>query len=194
MAEFQQKGGWWHKTSDLNAVEPAVLPAEASRLPEPPGSAEGQFHLVIFPTQLGDGSGANRPWLQETPDPDTTVMWNSWVEIHPNTAEELGLHDDDVVQVKSPAGEMEAVVYLYPAIRPDTVAIPFGQGHTALGRWAEGRGCNPVELLTVRARTKPAIWPLAIRLCDHIPTGKRRPIARAESRAGVYGESLMVAA
>ena len=110
--------------------------------------AQGQFHLVTFPTQMGDGSGANRPWLQETPDPSTTVTWNTWVEINPVTAEELGLHDDDIVKVTSPSGEVEAVVYKFPAIRPDTVAIPFGQGHTALGRWAEGRGVNPANLLS----------------------------------------------
>ena len=114
------------------------------------GAGEGQFHLVTFPTQLGDGSGANRPWLQETPNPSTTVMWNSWVEINPKTAEELGVHDDDIVKVKSPTGEIEAVVYLFPAIRPDTVAIPFGQGHTALGRWAEGRGATRPSCLPPR--------------------------------------------
>jgi anaerobic selenocysteine-containing dehydrogenase len=186
-AEFQQKGGWWHKTSDLNSVELPALPATASTLPEPPGSAEGQYHLVIYPTQLGDGSGANRPWLQETPNADTTVMWNTWVEIHPKTAEELGLHDDDVVRIETPVGVIEAAVYKYPAIRPDTVAIPFGQGHTDLGRWAEGRGANPITLV-------PAAFSEAgdLAYSDTIvaikPTGKRRPIARQENREGVYGE------
>jgi molybdopterin-containing oxidoreductase family iron-sulfur binding subunit len=114
-------------------------------------------------------------------------MWNSWIEIHPHTAEELGLHDDDIVNVKSPAGELEAVVYLYPAIRPDTVAIPFGQGHTALGRWAERRGCNPAELLTV-VLNEAGDLAYGDTLVQITPTGKRRPIARAESRAGVYGD------
>ncbi len=50
---------------------------------------------------LSDGSGANKPWLQETPDPTTTVMWNTWVEIHPDTADKLGLEDDDIVKITS---------------------------------------------------------------------------------------------
>ncbi len=52
----------------------------------------GEFFLLPFMSPiLGDGSGANKPWLQEIPDPTTTVMWNSWVEINPATADELRL-------------------------------------------------------------------------------------------------------
>ncbi len=70
-------------------------------------------------------------------------MWNTWVEMNPETADELGIENDDVVRIVSEAGEVEAPVYLYPAIRPDTIAMPFGQGHTAYGRYAQGRGANP---------------------------------------------------
>jgi hypothetical protein len=44
----------------------------------------------------------------------------------------------------------KAPVYLYPAIRPDVIAMPFGQGHTAYGRFAAGRGANPADVLGVR--------------------------------------------
>ena len=77
-------------------------------------------------------------------------MWNSWVEINPEIAHELGIENDDVVRIVSDAGAIEVSVYLYPAIRPDTIAIPFGQGHTAYGRYAEGRGANPVDLLGLK--------------------------------------------
>ena len=36
-----------------------------------------------------DGSLAHLPWLQELPDPLTSAMWSSWVEINPQTAERL---------------------------------------------------------------------------------------------------------
>ena len=65
--------------------------------------------------------------------------------MNPETAHELHIENDDVVKVISEAGEVEAPVYLYPAIRPDTIAMPFGQGHTAYGRYAAGRGANPVK-------------------------------------------------
>jgi anaerobic selenocysteine-containing dehydrogenase len=187
-ARFQQNGGWWHNSSDLGEAQTAALPAGAAQVPSTVGTPPGQFHLIIYPTQLGDGSGANRPWLQETPNPDTTVMWNSWVEINPATADKLGLHDDDIVRIESSAGRIEAVVYRYPAIRPDTVAIPFGQGHTSLGRWAEGRGSNPIVLVPA-AISDAGDLAFGDTLVSINPTGKRRPLSRLESRAGVYGES-----
>ena len=186
-AGFLQRGGWWQKTNGLVETQPAHLPASASTVPEPLGSSEKQYHLVIYPTQLGDGSGANRPWLQETPSADTTVMWNTWIEISPEAAKELGVRDDDVVSVVSAAGTIEAVVYLYPAIRPDTVAIPFGQGHTALGRWAEGRGVNPIALVPA-AINDAGDLAFGDTFVTIKPTGRRRPISRTEDRGGVYGE------
>jgi anaerobic selenocysteine-containing dehydrogenase len=50
------------------------------------------------------------------------------------------------VRIVSPFGAVEVSVYLYPAIRPDVIAMPFGQGHSAYGRYAEGRGVNPADL------------------------------------------------
>ena len=94
-----------------------------------------------------DGRGANLPWLQELPDQMTSVVWGSWVEINPQTARKLGIKEGDMVAVESPEGRIEVPAYLYPGIRPDTVAMPIGQGHKAYGRYAEKRGANPIEIL-----------------------------------------------
>ncbi len=186
-AKFLQYGGWWQKSADYAAIDADALLKSSISMPEPHPAPADQYHLVVYPTQFGDGSGANRPWLHETPNPATTVMWNSWVEIHPQTAKKLGIHDDDVVRIRSEFGEIEAVAYLYPALRPDTVALPFGLGHEALGRFAEGRGCNPARLFpNASSQNGNLAW--ADTLVSLSPTGKRRPIARQESRHGVYGD------
>lgn len=186
-SRWLQYGGWWSAQSVLEAPTDPQLPDSFGDLTPPPPPGEGEFYLLTYTNHFGDGSGANRPWLQELPDPMTTVTWNSWVEIHPQTAEALGVKDDDVVRISTPYGEVEAIVYRYPAIRPDTIAIPFGQGHTALGRWAEGRGCNPARLLpaTSNAAGDLAFVGTTVKIS---PTGKRRPLARVESKTGVYGE------
>jgi len=116
----------------------------------------------------------------------TTVMWNSWLEMNPVTADELGLLDDDVVQVISPFGMLEVSVYRYPAIRPDTVAIPFGQGHTAYGRYAEGRGVNPADLLggDFNSAGDLAFSGLKVQIKK---TDKKQTLSRLESKLGVYG-------
>ena len=47
------------------------------------------FHFAPYASQaLFDGSLAHLPWLQELPDPLTTAMWCSWVEINPQAAGE----------------------------------------------------------------------------------------------------------
>ncbi len=110
--------------------------------------ASSGTQLVVYPTaQFYDGRGANRSWMQEQPDAITKAVWNSWVEMHPDMAAELGVDRGDVVRVESAQGAIEAPVYVYRGIRPDTVAIPLGQGHTEYGRHARNRGVNPLDLL-----------------------------------------------
>jgi anaerobic selenocysteine-containing dehydrogenase len=116
----------------------------------------------------------------------TTVMWNTWVEIHPDTASRLGVTSDDVVKITSPAGEVEASVYVYPAIHPGVIGIPLGQGHTAFGRYAQGRGANVLALLPKQVNEAGELA-FAATLVKVTATGKRQELARFESREGVYG-------
>ena len=115
------------------------------------------------------------------------MIWNSWVEINPGTASKLGLEDDDLVKITSPFGEIEVTVYWYPGIRPDTIAIPFGQGHTALGRFAQGVGVNPSQLLgkKLNAAGDLALSSVKVKIEK---VGRKQPLARFESKLGVYGK------
>jgi len=188
MAMFQQYGGWWSAQTDLSTPDGFKALSQLLGAGSPEYAGDGDFYLFPFMSPiLGDGSGANKPWLQETPDPTTTVMWNTWLEINPSKADELGLMDDDVVKVISPYGEIEAVIYRYPAIRPDTIAIPFGQGHTGYGRYAQGRGANPAQLLSLKLNGADdlAFGATKVRLEK---TGRKQILTRLESRMGVYGE------
>ncbi len=186
-AEWQQYGGWWTAAAGLTAPTASGNAGQEIQAAEPQYEGDGEYYLYPFMNgPLSDGSGANKPWLQETPDPTTTVMWNTWVEIHPDTADKLGLKDDDVVRVTSPFGEIEASVYRYPAIRPDTIGIPFGQGHTAFGRYAQDRGANLAALFGQKVNSSGdlAVHAVKVKLTK---TGKTFFLARLESRMGVYG-------
>jgi anaerobic selenocysteine-containing dehydrogenase len=188
-AKFLQYGGWWHNAPALLAPKAAGFLDQALPAVNPlPAASPGQLNLVVYPTQLGDGSGANRPWLQETPDPMTTVTWGTWVEIHPDTAKTLGITDDDVVNITSPAGTIQVSVYRYPAIRPDTVGIPFGQGHEALGMFASGRGANAAKLLQL-ITDESAGFAFGDTRVTITATGQQKQLARVESKEGVYGNN-----
>ncbi|MNT29968.1 molybdopterin dinucleotide binding domain protein [compost metagenome] len=96
---------------------------------------------------LRDGRAANLPWQQELPEPMASGVWSSWVEINPRTAKELGLADRDAVEIASPRGTLRARVFLNPGVHPGVLAMPMGQGHEAYGRYAEGRGVNPLDIV-----------------------------------------------
>jgi anaerobic selenocysteine-containing dehydrogenase len=103
--------------------------------------------LVYEQASIGDGLWANLPSLQELPDPMTSVVWGTWVEINPKTASSLGISDGDLVELETENGKVRAPAFIYPAIRPEVVAMPLGQGHSGYGRYARNRGSNPALLL-----------------------------------------------
>jgi anaerobic selenocysteine-containing dehydrogenase len=191
-ARFLQHGGWWPASSGTSSVTTlASLPGVPIQLapttgPSAPLAQEYPYHLYLYLSDLlSDGRGANQPWLQGTPDPMTTVSWQTWVELHPQTAQELGVQEGDVVRLTSAYGELEAPAYLYPAIRPDTVAVPIGQGHTDDGRYARNRGANPMALLGAEADTTGdnLVWASGrVRVAR---TGRHTALARFGNRVGV---------
>ncbi|MBI2828564.1 MAG: molybdopterin-dependent oxidoreductase [Acidobacteria bacterium] len=126
------------------------------------GNAEQYpFYFLPYPSNAFlDGSLAHLPWLQEMPDPLSSAMWSSWVEINPATAERLGIGTGDVVEVASAHGALRTAAVITPGIAPDMVAMPAGQGHRTFTRYASGRGENPVELLApvTDAATAALAW------------------------------------
>ena len=106
------------------------------------------YHLIPHASQaFYDGSLAHLPWLQELPDPMTSGMWCSWVEINAKKAEELAIHQGDIIEVTSTQGSLRAPAFVSPGIAPDAIAIPVGQGHTNFTRYATNRGVNPIAIL-----------------------------------------------
>jgi anaerobic selenocysteine-containing dehydrogenase len=183
-AYFQQYGGWWQTTTALiapTAADVRELSAPAARF-----AGEGEYFLLPFLSPTLGEAGANKPWLQQLGDPTTTVMWNTWVEMNPETAHEHGIENDDILRIVSDAGQVEAPVYLYPGIRPDTVAMPFGQGHTAYGGYAQGRGANPNQLLSANFNEAGDLSFAGMKVRVE-KTGKKRELARMEGKLGVYG-------
>ena len=146
--ESLQRGGVWGEFPRRTVR----LAASAGTFTAPGWSTpEGKFTLIAYPSMsLLDGRGANRPWLQELPDPVTKMTWGSWVEINPETADRLGIAEGEEIEVASPDGRIRAPAYLHPGLRSDVVAVPFGQGHTAFGQYAADRGANVYRVLSAQ--------------------------------------------
>jgi len=148
MDHLLQQGGWF-------GPEIAPVTPKALKLPALPPAAEFSGAPEQFPLQLQvyaspnfyDGRSSHLPWLQQLPDPMTTAVWGCWLEINPQTAKDLGISQGDLVEVSSSAGRIQVPAVLYPGLRPEVVACPIGQGHQGLGRYADGRGANPLQLI-----------------------------------------------
>ncbi len=150
MEKALQRGGFFGESSSPRSAARTgniALPKPAERpIDGDPKAFPLALHLYPSVT-LYDGRGANLPWLQEMPDPVTTAVWRNWVEVNPKTAAGLGLADGDGVTVTSPSGKITAHVAINPGIASDVAAMPLGQGHTRYGKYANGRGENPITLL-----------------------------------------------
>ncbi len=139
----------------------------------PSVSDSGDLHLHVY-TQpfLLDGRYSNEPWAQEVPDPMTGQVWDSWALMHPDTAARLGVGDNDLVSIRTDKGQIEVGIEVHRFVRPDTVAVAFGGGHTGAGRYAEGVGVNVVSLLgVVRDASGCLAWQQA--RCQVTSAGKK---------------------
>ncbi len=166
-----QKQGWAELTA-TKGKEPRAKgtesrPSALSPVPSAlsPGfdGAESQypFHFLPFASQAFlDGSTAHLPWLQEMPDPLSSAMWSTWVEINPTTANKLGIAMGDMIEITSAHGTVHAPAVISPGTAPDIVAMPTGQGHETFTRYASGRGSNPVNVLApvVEPETGALAW------------------------------------
>ena len=106
------------------------------------------YTLITYPSlHFFDGRGANRPWLQEIPEPMLKTTWGNGLEMTLDTADAIGAVEGQVVTVTSDYGQVDASVIITPHLANGVVAIAIGQGHTNFGRYADNVGVNPTALL-----------------------------------------------
>ncbi len=163
--KIQEQGGWWSaEAGPAPKAKAAAGSFSTTKYQEPEfaGSAgEYPFHLLPYPSQqFYDGRHANLPWLQEIPEVLSTGMWGTLVEINPRAAATLQIEQGDLVEVASPQGKIRAPALRSPGIAPDMIAIAVGQGHEDYGRYASGRGANPIKILApqVEPTTGALAW------------------------------------
>ena len=176
------------------AQRPVRLGSEFARMTYQAPAFDGDAAapvLVVYPSaSLFDGRGANKGWLQELPDVATKIAWQSWVEVHPDTARALGVANGDIVAVTSPHGRVEAPAYVYPGVRRDVVAMPLGQGHREYGRNAKDRGVNPLDLLGADATDASGALAFCSTRVTLTKTGRTVQLATTEGSARQLGRGI----
>jgi Fe-S-cluster-containing dehydrogenase component len=115
---------------------------------------ENSVTLLIRPDpRMHDGRFANNAWLQELPNPHTTIVWDNAALISPVTAKRLDLENNDIVDLKFRGRKVRASVWILAGQANDCVTVNLGYGRTHVGSAGNGVGFNAYAL-----RTSDAMW------------------------------------
>lgn len=121
-----QEGG---RFADFTPKGVALKAAAYAAAQAPGTSAKGITLIgVNSPLHSASGQNGNRTWCLEIPHPVTQLVWDSWVEINPDTAVELGINHGDLVEVTTAAGSQKVGAWVYYGIAPGVIAMPTGLG------------------------------------------------------------------
>ncbi len=179
--KVRREGGLYSET------KPAAVTLSTGSLKTPPPAAGGSAGLtfIAYPhIFLYDGRGADKPWLQEIPEPVAQIVWDSWAEIHPSTAAKLGIAKDDLVEIRTEHGVIEAPALISPRVHPDAILVPLGQGHRAYGRYATDVGANPWQILSAGSMQIAATAK---------STGRSRKLVTPIGKSEMLGRSIVEA-
>jgi thiosulfate reductase/polysulfide reductase chain A len=120
------------------------IPAEKVGYPQwvpPQHTGGGDLHFITPKVALhAEGRSANMPHVISMIQPTVGGNRHTLMEMHPSAAKQRGISDGDKVKISTDLGAITATVRVTELTRPDTVVLPFEDGHWAHGRWARGRG------------------------------------------------------
>jgi molybdopterin-containing oxidoreductase family iron-sulfur binding subunit len=151
--------------------------------PMPAAAAALEIAIRPDPT-VYDGRFANNGWLQELPKPISKLTWDNAAYISPATAERLGLHNEEVVELKVLDRSVEAPVWIIPGHAADVVTVHLGYGRRHAGRVGTGAGFDAYVL-----RTAAAPWGgsnLELRR-----TGKRLALSCTQDHFSLEGRDIV---
>jgi len=123
---------------------------------EPPReTGDGELLLVPFRPSTARGRlGATSPMVLEMFGYPVLTGWETWLELVPETADELDLGDGDRVSVETARGAVEAIVRVRPGSSAGVAHVALGLGRRAPTSPTETIGSNPLALI------EPAVDPL----------------------------------
>ena len=126
----------------LAAVAPSVLSAGKALAKD--------VELQVYESAaMRDGKHANNAFLQELPDPVSKVTWDNYVALAPKFAEEKGIAEFDLVEVKGSNGySIILPVLIQPGQARGTASIALGYGRTKVGKAGDNVGKNAFPFLS----------------------------------------------
>jgi molybdopterin-containing oxidoreductase family iron-sulfur binding subunit len=148
---------WWRKVLNdgvmANTTAKPVSVTPKSTFPAPSHSGTG-LEICFRPDfHVGDGRYANSGWLQELPRPLTKVTWDNAALVSPATAQQLGIAQEQVIELDLGAGKITLPVFVLPGQPDNSITVQLGYGRTKCGQVGSGVGSD-----TYLLRTSKALW------------------------------------
>ncbi len=146
---------WWrHSVHDgfVKDSAPAAVNATAKAVPAQTSVGSGgngyeiSFHADPY---ILDGRFANNAWLQELPRPMTRLTWDNAVVMSEKTAKDLGVNDEDRVELTVNGATVKGAVWRLPGQPDGSIALSLGYGRVRSGRAGNGAGFDVNSLRTV---------------------------------------------
>ena len=161
------------------------LRIEAGELASVPPDRRPSMDLLLRPDPtIWDGRFANNGWLQELPKPLSKLTWDNAALMSPTTAQQLGLRNEDVVELRYQGRSVRAPIWLMPGQADDTVTVHLGYGRWRTGRVGRDAGFNAYVL-----QTPTAPWgDVGLELRK---TGERYPLASTQHHHSMEGRNLI---
>jgi len=187
-ADFEK--AWRRVLHDGAVPDSTVLSKSVSLRPDfdrsdGPPEANGRLEINFRGDAcVHDGRFANLGWLQELPKPLTKLTWDNAALMSPATAEQLGLANEDVVELRFDARAVKAPVWVMPGHVDDSVTVHLGYGRTRVGRIGNSVGFNAYML-----RTSKAFW--SSPGLEVAAAGERYPLAGTQDHHSMEGRHLV---
>ncbi len=129
-----------------SAALSAALAGDASSV-----ASKDNLEVVLFrDAKVDDGRYNNNGWLQELPEPITKMVWDNAVLVSRKTARELGVVNDDWVEVKVGDRTIKGAIWTQPGMADHSLGLALGYGRTNVGRVGVGTGFDAYPLLTTK--------------------------------------------
>ena len=137
---------------------------------------------------LHDGRFANNAWLQELPDPMTTLTWGNAAFLSTATASALGVATGDVVRVALAGQFVDIPALVVPGHADEALSLRFGYGREGGEQVARGVGVNVYPIWTTG--TSSVGFGSVTRVLER-GTPVRRPLAMTQSHWSLEGRAII---
>ena len=171
-----------------DTLRPAIRAIETRQQAARTALGGGRYEVVVHETiALRDGRHANNPWLQELPDPITSLTWGNCAAIAPSVAAALGVANGDVISIATAGAHVDAPVYIQRGQAPGCVALALGYGRTHAGKVGRGVGANAFPFVRlVDGRREYRVLNATL-----TKTGRREPLALTQLHQALEGRPIV---